>query len=390
MHLKTVKALSKRRRPGTVPTLPNNIRSLRRRLDNLRTSVKSLDEASSALSRLWQVLDKSDQLYEHLIFEAAQDSHSVPKTVNLDIGYNEDGGSSILSLRMVKSSQRVSFHSREQTLFELQAEETCLRHILRRYAPPFTRKASIPLLARETKYAGLFEGHVKMLVGNARILREEVTSAHKVLNFFTSQQQNNGQLQLFVSRILSDLSAMETMIERLRHRVENQSHCERVRANPDGMTSASAIQYERTQRNDLLDSRVLRTVAFSIDHFDPMKTSKQRLVEAEMDAMVGASTSSSLAAALRSQKLTASRGPFGLAVDPSIELRPYLMESIAAGAGKKKSSSIFGQRQPSILLSDLELPFEKTLEKMGPDRSKQRMPRKQTNAKSLIERDRWL
>jgi hypothetical protein len=64
--------------------------------------------------------------------------------------------------------------------------------------------------------------------------------------------------------------------------------------------------------------------------------------------------------------------------------------SFVARQAATSSSTVFDRTLPSILLSDLDLPFEKTLEKMGKDRSKQKMPRLQTNGKQLVERDQWI
>lgn len=133
-------------------------------------------------------------------------------------------------------------------------------------------------------------------------------------------------------------------------------------------------------------------MAFDAEHFDAKKTAQQRLVEEEMRAMDMASTSSRLAGSSRSRALSQSRGPFGLSIDPSIELRPIMLRAHMPSNQSRpaRSSTVFDRTLPSILLSDLDLPFEKTLEKMGEDRSKQKMPRLQTNGKRLVERDRWI
>ena len=321
----------------------------------------------------------------------------------LSIGVDERGRSSVLSVQPFVPEEYTSFHSRERRLFELQALETGLRHALRQYAPPYQRTESLPMLERETRYSLLFSRHAKMLQEHARMLRSEMLSAQRLLVTATNSQKNKQATKRFVSNVFADLHSISSLIETLVIRARMLQQAERIRANPDAReeshfssllssssSSSSSVQYQRAQRNALLESRTLRTVAHDAEYFDAKKTSKQRLVEEEMRAMDTASTSSRHSASSRSRTLSQSRGPFGLAVDPSIELRPMMLGVETPQKVRPKTSNVFDRNLPSILLSDLELPFEKNLEKMGEDRTKQKMPRLHTNGKQLVERDQWV
>jgi hypothetical protein len=382
-----------RRRPPSAPALPKKILSLRRRLENLRKTARKLDRASSALGQLFRTLEESDHVYNELVFEAARDSHSVQKKVALAMGTDDAGRSTVLSVHPLSTD--TSFHSRERRLFELQALETGLRHRLRSYAPPYTRKDMlVPMLEREAQYASLFLRHARMCQEHASMLRAEVLSAQRLLVTPTNTQNNKHATSRFVANVFADLHSITSLIDTLALRAKMLEQAEQSRVQPPTSSDRQGVRYQRAQRTALLDSRTLRTVAFDAEHFDAKKTTKQRLVEEEMRAMDMASTSSRLAGSSRSRTLSRSRGPFGLYIDPSIELRPIMLgantSSFVARQAATSSSTVFDRTLPSILLSDLDLPFEKTLEKMGKDRSKQKMPRLQTNGKQLVERDQWI
>lgn len=379
-----------RRRPPSAPALPKKVLSLRRRLENLRKSARKLDRASSFLSQLFRTLEESDRVYNELVFEAARDSHSVQKKVALAMGTDDAGRPTVLSVHPL--STHTSFHSRERVLFELQALETGLRHQLRSYAPPYTRKNMlVPSLEREAQYASLFLRHARMCQEHASVLRAEVLSAQRLLVTPTNTQNNKHATSRFVANVFADLHSITSLIDTLALRAEMLEQAEQSRVQPPPSSDHQGVRYQRAQRTALLDSRTLRTVAFDAEHFDAKKTTKQRLVEEEMRAMDMASTSSRLAGSSRSRTLSRSRGPFGLSIDPSIELRPIMLgANTSSRQAATPSSTVFDRTLPSILLSDLDLPFEKTLEKMGKDRSKQKMPRLQTNGKQLVERDQWI
>ena len=220
-----------RRRPPSAPALPKKILSLRRRLENLRKTARKLDRASSALGQLFRTLEESDHVYNELVFEAARDSHSVQKKVALAMGTDDAGRSTVLSVHPLSTD--TSFHSRERRLFELQALETGLRHRLRSYAPPYTRKDMlVPMLEREAQYASLFLRHARMCQEHASMLRAEVLSAQRLLVTPTNTQNNKHATSRFVANVFADLHSITSLIDTLALRAKMLEQAEQSRVQP--------------------------------------------------------------------------------------------------------------------------------------------------------------
>ena len=164
--------------------------SIARRVTNACQSAGKLDTVSGYLVELWQIVQHNDKVFRELVLHSVDAASSIVAHTDDTAGSSASGDSAPF-----RYARHHKGHALEQLLYSLQARETALRRALRKYAPPYSRRGTPPMMRRDTQFGHLFARDLKSLTRNMELLTFEIESKQYQLAHRFRQQEKEQREQ---------------------------------------------------------------------------------------------------------------------------------------------------------------------------------------------------